>query len=73
MIEPKNRELQAVRIEVALKMCIEQPSLFWKAQTKFPVYSDIKERLKIDILRELMRQEPCIKNILSFYYKREAR
>jgi uncharacterized Rmd1/YagE family protein len=73
MIEPKSRELRAVRIEVALKMCIDQPSLFWKAQTKFPVYSDVKEKLKIEVLRGLMRQEPCIKNILSFYYKRESR
>ena len=73
MIEPKSRELRAVRIEVAVQICIQHPNLYPKIMSKIPVFISQKERCAADVLREMMRQEPCIKHILDFYYKRMGR
>jgi hypothetical protein len=73
VIEPKNRELQAVRIEVAVNICVSFPELYPKLMSKNPVFIADKEYVAACVLKEMMRLEPCIKNILSFYYKREAR
>jgi len=73
MSEPKSRELRAVRIEVAITMCIQNPSLYANLLEQEKHFNPTRETLHVKILRELMRLEPCIKNILSFYYKREPR
>ena len=70
MIEPKSRELQAVRIEIAVNICLSFPSLYPKLMSRTPVFISQKERCAADVLREMMRQEPCIKHILDFHYKR---
>jgi len=73
MIEPKNRELQAVRIEVAINICIKYPTLYNRMKDKNIVYKSEEEMVACKVLDSLMCLEPCIRNILSFYYKREAR
>ena len=73
MLEPKNRELQALRIETAIQICIKFPSLYNKIYGKSRAPISDYESLAADILVGLCELEPCIKNILSFYYKREAR
>jgi hypothetical protein len=70
MIEPKNRELQAVRIEVAINLCIKYPNLGQVVSWKYYVPRSEDERLAKLLLINLMNLEPCIKKILSFYYKR---
>jgi len=70
MIEPKNRELQAVRIEVAISICIKFPNLYNKIYGKSKAPISDYESYAADILVGLIETEPCIKNILSFYYKR---
>ena len=70
MIEPKNRNLQAARIEIAVQICIQHPNLFPKLQRHEYIYNDEKEKLCAEVLMSLMAQEPCIRKILSFYYKR---
>jgi hypothetical protein len=70
MIEPKNRELQAVRIEVAMNLCITYPTIYDMIKTHKFVFKSDKERVACELLMYMMRYEPCIKNILSFYYKR---
>jgi len=73
VIEPKNRELQAVRIKIAVNICVQYPNLYPKLMSKNPVFIADKEYVAARVLKEMMRLEPCIKNILSFYYKRESR
>jgi len=73
MIEPKSRELQAVRIEVAINICIKYPTLYNKIQSGNLIYKSNDEMVACHVLLEMLRLEPCIKNILSFYYKRELR
>jgi len=73
MIEPKNRELRAVRIEVAISICIKFPNLYNKIYGKSKAPISDYESYAADILVGLCESEPCIKNILSFYYKREKR
>ena len=73
MIEPKNRELKAVRIEVAIGICIKFPTLYPK-HVKFSCPMQSEDEFNAwKILRSLMELEPCIKHILDFYYKRELR
>jgi len=70
MIEPKSRELQAVRIEIAVQICIQHPNLYPKLMSKNPVFIADKEYVAACVLKEMMRLEPCIKHILDFHYKR---
>jgi hypothetical protein len=70
MIEPKGRELQAVRIEVAVNICITYPALYKKIFSKTPLWNNEKEKCAGEVLKAMLKAEPCIKNILSFYYKR---
>ena len=70
MIEPKGRELQAVRIEVAIDICIKFPNLYNKIYGKSKAPISDYETYAADILVGLCELEPCIKKILSFYYKR---
>jgi len=71
--EPKNRQLQAIRIEAAVNICIQHPNLYPTIRDRKYIYNDAKERICAELLMVLMKQEPCIKKILSFYYKREGR
>ena len=73
MIEPKNRELQAMRIDIALKICINHPQVLEALMSDKPKYLDSKDTVAFSLVKIMMKAEPCIKNILSFYYKREAR
>jgi len=70
MIESKNRELQAVRIEIAISICIKFPNLYNKIYGKSKAPITDYESYAADILVGLCESEPCIKKILSFYYKR---
>ena len=70
MIEPKNRKLQAARIEIAVQICISNPLVYPKIWSNCPYYKDDRERLQAEMLKSLMRQEPSIKHILDFHYKR---
>lgn len=73
MNETKHRELQAVRTEVAVKICVSYPSLYRKIFSKTPIYSNEKERCAADVLKAMLRLEPSVKHILDFHYKREMR
>jgi hypothetical protein len=70
MIEPKNRQLQAARINIAVQICILHPNVFPKIRYHNYMYNDEKEKLCAEVLISLMAQEPCIRKILSFHYKR---
>jgi len=73
MIEPKNRELQAVRIEVAISICIKFPNLYNKIYGKSKAPISDYESFAADILVGLCELEPSIKHKLDFYLKRESR
>ena len=73
MSEVKRRELQAVRIEVAVQICIKFPSLYPKIYGKSRTPITDYESAAADILVGLIKLEPSIKHILDFYYKREGR
>jgi hypothetical protein len=73
MIEPKSRELQAMRIDIALNICINHPQVLEALMGDKPKYLDVKDAVALSLVRIMMKAEPCIKNILSFYYKRELR
>jgi len=73
MLEPKNRELQAVRIDIAIRICIEHPQVLEALMSDKPKYLEPKDAVALSLVRIMMKAEPCIKNILSFYYKRELR
>ena len=70
MIEPKSRNLQAARIEIAVQICIRYPNIYNMIKTHEFVFKSDKERVACEVLMSLMRYEPCIKHILDFYYKR---
>lgn len=71
MKELNERELKAVRIEVAIEMCIRSPSLYQNTLEQMKHFNLSRETVAVKILRELMRLEPSIGHILEFYYKRE--
>ena len=71
MSEQKRRELRAVRVEMAVQICIQHPNLYPTIRDRQYVYNDDGERLCAYVLVELMRHEPCVKHILDFYYRRE--
>jgi len=70
MSELKRRELQTVRINVAIELCIRFPDLYRKVVTRASVFKDETEYCASKILAELMRLEPSIRYILSFYHER---
>lgn len=70
MIEPKGRELQAVRIEIAVNICMKFPNLYPKIFGKSKVPITDYESAAAEILAMLCELEPCIKHILDFHYKR---
>lgn len=70
MVEPKSRELQAVRIEIAVNLCMSYPRIYQMIKTHQFYFKSDKERVACEVLMALMRYEPCIKHILDFYYKR---
>ena len=70
MIEPKSRELRAVRIEIAVRICIRFPKLYNKIFGKSMEPITDYESAAAEILAMLCKLEPCIKHILDFYYKR---
>ena len=71
MIQVNNRELKAVRIEVAISICIKFPRLYLMILKNKWSYRTDEEQIAENILFELIELEPCIKSILDFYYKRE--
>jgi hypothetical protein len=73
MIEPKNRELQAARIEIAIQICLSFPQLYPKCMGMKKGYMSDKEYVAACVLGELMKLEPSIKHILDFHYKRMVR
>jgi hypothetical protein len=73
MIEPKNRNLQAVRIEIAVQICQSFPALYSKVNSLQPHFISDKERCAAETLIKLMSLEPSIRHILDFYYKRMER
>ena len=68
----KRRELQAARIEIAINICVLHPNLYPTIRNRQYIYNDDKDKLCAQILLSLMKQEPCIKRILEYYYKREG-
>jgi len=64
------RELQTVRINVAIELCIRFPDLYRKVVTRASVFKNEREYFASQMLAELMRLEPSIKYILSFYHER---
>ena len=73
MISENRNELRAIRVECAVSICLKCPSLYNKIYGKSRVPISDRESYAADILVGLIRQEPCIKYILDFYYKREMR
>jgi hypothetical protein len=70
MIESKNRELQAVRIELAVQICLSYPTLYPRMKSRNLVYKSDKEMVACKVLDNLIHLEPSIKHILDFHYKR---
>ena len=73
MKELSKEQLKAVRIEMAVQLCISRPALYRKVTSVCPVWNNKSERLAGRILKGLMCLEPSIGHILKFYYKRERR
>jgi len=72
MKELNKKELKAVRIEVAVSMCIRSPSLYQNMIDQKKHFNLSRETVAVKILRELIRVEPSIGHILDFYYKHEG-
>jgi hypothetical protein len=73
MAEISRDELRQVRIEVAIRTCMNFPDLAMKLIDNKPQLIKKNEEFAYKVLKKLMRVEPCIKHILKFYVKREAR
>ena len=71
MSKGKSRKLQAARIETAVNICVLHPNLYPTIRNRQYVYNGDSEKLCAQILLSLMKQEPCIRKILEFYYKRQ--
>lgn len=70
--EARSQDLQAARIDIAVQICLSFPQLYPKLKSKKPLFISQKERCAADVLGEMLRQEPSIRHILDFYYKREC-
>ena len=73
MKELSTEKLKAIRINVAIQMCIRSPSLYQNTIDQRKHFNLSRETVAVKVLRELMRLEPSIGHILEFYHKREAR
>lgn len=73
MGQMSSHDLRAVRIEVAINVCLRFPSLYNKIYGKSKAPITDYESGAADILVGLCKLEPCVKYILDFYYKRELR
>lgn len=73
MISVERNELRSIRMRIAVGICEKFPSLYNKLYSKYTGPLSDREFDVADILIGLIRQEPCLKIVLDFYYKREMR
>jgi len=67
MIQIKDREVKAVRIEIAIDICTTFPNLFNKIYGKSRAQITDYESSAAEVLAGLCELEPCVKEILKFY------
>jgi len=66
-------EMTRLRQKVAVDVCISHPKVFDAVLITAPTYLEPKERDYYVVVDALMKLEPSIKHILSYYHKRERR
>jgi hypothetical protein len=63
------RSLKEIRQEVAVSICVENPSAYEKATAENPQFKDEKERAIVESLKGIMKLEPTVKAVLDTYLK----
>lgn len=64
-----NREMLAVRMEIAVSICTKHPTLYKRMEHDNLVYFSEEEMVACKILDNLMMLEPVIGKVLELYYK----
>lgn len=65
-------DLQAIRVEIASKICLAYSSAYEKATSTRPAvdYRDENEKMAVQVLQAIFKVEPSVKHILRFYMQR---
>lgn len=73
MSKISDKNLTAVRIEIAVNICTLRPKVLEAICSQKPTYLKTDDVAGFHIVKIMMKAEPSIGNILKFYHKRLAR
>ena len=66
-----NEKTQKMRMEIAEKTVLEDPSLLRKLFQRNPIWNDSNQEVRGRAIQGLMKAELSIRNTLRFYARRE--